>query len=89
MSLCCTTEIGLCALTHFSHVQLFVTPWTVAHQGPLSMRFSRQEYWSGLPYPPPDDLPHPGIKSMSLLSPALACMFFSSSTNLEQHNITL
>ena len=44
------------------------TPWTVAHQAPLSMGFSRQEYWSGLPFPPPGDLPDPGIK---LLSPAL------------------
>ena len=42
--------------------RLFVTPWTVAHQAPLSMDFSRQEYWSGLPYPPPGDLPNPGIE---------------------------
>ena len=48
-----------------SRVQPFVTPWTVAHQAPLSMRFSRQEYWSGLPCPPPGDLPHPGIKPAS------------------------
>ena len=41
-----------CMLSHFSHVQLFVTPWTVAYQAPLSMGFSRQEYWSGLPCPP-------------------------------------
>ena len=45
-----------------SHVQLFMTPWTVAHQAPLSMGFSRQEYWSGLPFPSPGDLPDPGIK---------------------------
>ena len=45
-----------------SRVQLFVTPWTIAHQAPLSMGFSRQEYWSGLPCPPPGDLPNPGIK---------------------------
>ena len=44
-----------------SHVRLFVTPWTVAHQAPLSMGFSRQEYWSGLPFPSPGDLPDPGI----------------------------
>ena len=44
------------------HVRLFVTPWTVACQAPLSMGFSRQEYWSGLPCPPPGDLPNPGIK---------------------------
>ena len=43
----------LLLLSHFSRVQLFATPWTVAHQAPLSMGFSRQEYWSGLPCPPP------------------------------------
>ena len=45
-----------------SRVRLFVTPWTVAHQIPPSMKFSRQEYWSGLPFPSPGDLPNPGIK---------------------------
>ena len=48
-----------------SHVQLFATPWTVAHQAPLSMGFSRQEYHNGLPFPPPGDLPNPGIKAES------------------------
>ena len=48
----------------FSHIRLFATPWTVAYQAPLSMKFSRQEYWSGLPYPSPGDLPDPGIKPM-------------------------
>ena len=51
-----------------SGVQLFVTPWTVAHQGPLSMEFSRQEYWSGLPLPSPGELPKPGIEPASLMS---------------------
>ena len=51
-----------CVLSHFSRSRLFVTPWTVAHQTPLSMGFSRQEYWSGLPCPPPGGLPNPGIK---------------------------
>ena len=60
----------------FSRVCLFVTLWTVGRQALLSMRFSRQEYWSGLPYPPPGDLPYPGIKSVSLISPALAGGFF-------------
>jgi len=46
----------------FSRVWLFVTPWTIAYQAPLSMGFSRQEYWSGLPLPSPGDLPDPGIK---------------------------
>ena len=49
-----------------SRVQLFATPWTVAHQAPPSMEFSRQEYWSGLPFPSPGDLPDPGIKPRSL-----------------------
>ena len=48
-----------------SCVQLLVTPWTVAHQVPLSMEFSRQEYWSGLPFPSPENLPNPGIEPAS------------------------
>ena len=55
-------------LSHFSRVQLFATLWTVACQAPLSMGFSRQEYWSELPCPPPGDLPKPGIEPMSLMS---------------------
>ena len=47
------------------HVRLLATPWTVARQAPLSMEFSRQKYWSGLPFPPPGDLPDPGIEPMS------------------------
>ena len=53
-------------LSCFSHVQLCVTLWTVAHQAPMSTGFSREEYWSGLPHPPPGDLSSPGIKSASL-----------------------
>ena len=49
----------------FSHVQLFVTPWTVVRRAPLSMGFSRQEYWSRFPCPPPGDLPFPRIKPVS------------------------
>ena len=60
-----------------SRVRLFATPWTVAHQAPLSMGFSRQEYWGGLPLPPPGDLPDPGIESTPLASPALAERFFT------------
>ena len=67
-----------CMLSCFSRVQLFVTPWTAAHQAPLSMGFSRQEYWSGLPCPPPGDLPDPAIKPSSLMSPALADEFFTT-----------
>ena len=62
-----------------SHVKLFVTLWTVAHQAPLSMGFSRQEDWSGLLCPPPGDLPNPGIEPTSLMSPALAGGFFTTS----------
>ena len=53
-----------CACT-FSHIQLFATPWTVACQAPLSMGFSRHEYWSGLSFPPPGDFPDPGIETPS------------------------
>ena len=53
-----------------SHVQLSVTPWTVALQAPPSMEFSRQEYWSGSPFPSPEDLPDPGIEPGSLASQA-------------------
>ena len=56
-----------------SRARLFATPWTAAHQAPLSIGFSRQEYWSGLPCPPPGDLPDPGIK---LTSPAWVGGFF-------------
>ena len=52
-------------LSHSSHVRLFVTPWTVTCQAPLSMEFSRPGYWNGLPFPSPGDLPNPGIKPMS------------------------
>ena len=64
--------LGL-SLTH-----LFVTPWTVAHQDPLSMEFSRQEYWSGLPFPSLGDLLDPGMEFTSLGSPALAGRFFTA-----------
>ena len=73
------TRNNLCVLSHFSHIQLFVTLWAVAHQAPLSMGFSRQEYWSGLPCPSPGDLPHPGIESASLTSAALAGGLFTTS----------
>ena len=58
-------------------------PWTVAHQAPLSMGFSSQEYWSGLPYPPPEDLLDPVIGPISLMSPVLAGGFFTTSTTWE------
>jgi len=65
-----------------SWVQLCATPWSVAHQAPLSMGFSRQEHWSGLPWPHPGDLPEPGIQLTSPVSPALAGGFFTTSSTL-------
>ena len=65
------THTCVCVLSCFSCVQLFVTPWTVAHQAPLSLGFSKQEHWSGLSCPPPGDLPDPGTEPASLMSPAL------------------
>ena len=73
-----TGLVLLLLLSHFSRVRLLVTPWTVASQAPLSMRFPRQEYWSGLPFPPPGDLPDPGIELESPVSPALAGGFFTT-----------
>ena len=61
-----------------SCVRLFVASWTVAHQAPLSMGYSRQEYWSGIPFPSLGDLPNPGIELASPMSPALARKFFTT-----------
>ena len=72
-----------CVLSRFSHVRLFETPWTVAHQAPLSVGFSRQEYWSELPFPSPRDLLEPGIKLSSVLFPELADGFVTTSTTWE------
>ena len=65
-------------LSHFNHVQLFATLWTIALQAPLSKKFSKQEHWSRLPYPPPGDLPDPGIEPVPLMSPAMAGRFFTT-----------
>ena len=73
--------VCVCAHTHMCTAmsdQLFATSWTVACQAPLSMEFSRQEYWSELPFPPPGDLPDPGIEPTSLASPVLAGGFFTT-----------
>ena len=78
-------QLLLLLLKRYSHVRLFVTPWTVAHQAPLSMGFSRHGYWSGLPGPPPRDLPNPGIEPTSLTSPALTGGFFTTSAPWEAH----
>ena len=65
MQNCPAALVTACML---SCVRLFATPWTVACQAPLSMGFSKQEYWSGLPFPPPGNLPHPGIRFASPVS---------------------
>ena len=70
-------------LSCFSHGRLFAALWTVAHQAPLSMGFSRQEYCSGLQFPPRRDLPDPGIKPESLTFPALAPGFFTTGATWE------
>ena len=73
-----------CVLTQsISHVGLFATPWTVDHQAPLSIEFSRQENWSGLPFPAPGDQLKSGTEPMSPVSPALASIFFTIGTPRE------
>ena len=67
-----------CELSHYSRVQLFATLWTAAHQAPLSMGFSRQENWSGLPCPPPEDVPDPEIEPAPLMSLVLTGGFNST-----------
>ena len=71
----CINESVCMHAQSLSHVGLFVTLWTVAHQALLSMGFLRQEYWSGLPFPSPGDIPEPGIEPTS---PALARGFFTT-----------
>ena len=78
-----SVSVSACVLCHFSRVRLFATLWIIACQAPLSMGFSRHEYWSGLPCPPPGDLPDPGIRPASLMSPALAGSFFTTSATWE------
>ena len=72
----------LCAQT-LNRVRLFTTPWTISLEAPLSMGFPRQEYWSGLPFPSPGDLPNPGIKPESPESPALAGRSFTTGATWE------
>ena len=80
---CAPTARMRAVLSHFSRTRFFVTPWAVALQAPLSMGFSRQEDWSGLPGPPPGDLPHPGMASASLMSLALEGGLFTTSATRE------
>ena len=76
-------------LSRLSRVRLFVTPWPIACQTPLSMGLFRQEYWSGLPYSPPGNLPDPGIEPAFLIPHALAGRFFTSSITWEAPKFTL
>ena len=73
-------DFAMHAAKSLSHALLFKTLWAVVGQAPLSMGFSRQEHWSGLPCPPPRDLPNPGIEPTSLMSPALEGGFFTTRT---------
>ena len=77
----CTVVVSV-----LSRAQLFVPPWAADHQAPLSMRFSRQEYWGGLPFPTPGDLPNSGMEPMSLAPLALAGRFFTTSTAMKAHS---
>ena len=80
-----TWQLGgcMCILGCFRHVRVSVTLSTVTRQAPLSVGFSRQEYWSGLPCPPPGNLPNPGIELASRISPALAERFYTASATWE------
>ena len=83
----CRVCMGVCVCacmpSHSGRVRLCVTLWTIAHQSPLFLGFSSQEYWSGMPCPPPGDLPDPGIEPTSLMSPALAGGFFTTRATWE------
>ena len=74
-----TKGMGIAGSGNGNFVQLFVTPWTVAHQVPLSMGFSRQEYWSRLPCPPPRDLPNPVIEPLSPVAPGKPHISYNNS----------
>ena len=85
-STCILGDFKLCSqqlMENNNIVQLFAAPWTIAHQAPLSMGFSRQESWSKVPLPTPVHLPNPGIEPVSLASPALAGRFFTTSATWE------
>ena len=80
--LCYELNVCACMLSRFSHVQVFVTLWPITCQALLSTGFSMGEYWSGWPCLPPGDLPGPGIEPASLMSPALAGRFFTTTEDL-------
>ena len=77
-----TEDLLVNVLSH-SVMSDFVTPWTIAHQAPLPMKFSRQEYWSGVPFPTLGNLPDPGIETVSLVPPELAGRFFTNCATWE------
>ena len=83
----CMYFIYMGMLSHLSHVWLFVTLWTVACRVTLSMGFSKQEYWSGLPCPPLGDFSNPGMESSSLTSPSLAGGFFTTGATWEDPHV--
>ena len=73
----CILSQSVCSIAQLCPTLFFVTSWTIAHQASLSMEFSSQEYWSGLPFPIPGDLSDPGIEPASLASPTLAGGLFT------------
>ena len=77
----------VCVLSHSVMSDSFRTIWTVSCQDPLSMGFTRQEYWSGLPFPTPDDLPDPGFEPASLVPPALEGVFFTNALPEKQAHL--
>ena len=73
-----TGDTHACVLSPFSFIQLFAIPWTVVRHAPLTMGFPRQEHWTGLQFPPAEDLPDSGIEPMSAAAPALAGGLFTT-----------
>ena len=85
----CTVLLNLTVVVLCCCVRHFVTPWTEVHQAPLSMEFSRQEYWSRLPLPSPGDLSDPGIEPTSLMSLVVAGGFFTTAAHLGSPKMAL
>ena len=93
VSVCVCVSVSVyvctCVWAVLSRVLPFAAPWTVVYQAPLPMEFSRQEYWSGLLFPTSGDLPNPGIEPMSLVSPASAGRFFTTSATWKAHTSSI
>ena len=81
--------VEFCTHARTQHIQFFATLWTAAHQAPLSMGFPRQEYWDGLLFPTPEDLPDAGIEPVSPVSPSLAGGFLTNCATWEAHRVML